>query len=130
MTTPPVCAHCPQTPYLTTGRRIYPHLPLLYQKKFWLCRCGAYVGCHPNTDRPLGTCANAELRAARNRAHAAFDPLWKSGRMKRGQAYARLAEHFGRQIHIGQSDLETARKIPSMATVLEAKLASQESQPA
>ena len=38
--------------------------------------CGAWVGCHPNTTRPLGRLANAELREMKMKTHAAFDPIW------------------------------------------------------
>lgn len=80
----------------------------------WLCpKCGAYVGCHQNTRRPLGTMANRELRNWRMHAHAHIDPLWKDGEnhISRGAVYAILAEHFGRHIHIGESDIETCKKI-------------------
>ncbi len=74
----------------------------------YLCKpCDAYVGCHNNTRRPLGTMANKELREARKAAHAAFDPIWKSGKRSRAQAYDMLNKHFGRSVHIGESDKET-----------------------
>ncbi len=78
----------------------------------WLCRqCGARVGCHNNTVRPLGTMANDELRRARRAAHAKIDPLWEAGTVKRGRLYAILAAHFGREIHIGSADLETCARL-------------------
>lgn len=44
------------------------------------CRgCDAYVGVHKETNRPLGSLANAELRKARKKAHSIFDPLWQTG---------------------------------------------------
>ena len=47
--------------------------------QLWLCRdCGAYVPCHEGTDRPAGAMGNEATRRARTRAHAAFDPLWRS----------------------------------------------------
>lgn len=89
------CDYCGNRAVLVTGREIYPHRPDLYGKRFYQCSpCGAYVGCHPGTKRPLGRLANASLRAAKVRAHAAFDPLWKSGRMKRTKAYAWLAKEL------------------------------------
>ena len=46
----------------------------------YLCpRCGAYVGVHKGSDKPLGRLANSELRNWKKAAHAAFDPLWKYG---------------------------------------------------
>lgn len=78
----------------------------------WLCpSCGAYVGCHNNTKKPLGTLANKELRNWRMHAHAHIDPYWKTGQLSRGAVYAILKEYFGRQIHIGESDVETCKQI-------------------
>ena len=56
----------------------------------YLCpRCGAYVGVHKGSDKPLGRLANSELRNWKKAAHAAFDPLWKYGpyRGRRNEAY-------------------------------------------
>lgn len=72
------------------------------------CRpCDARVGCHPGTNKPLGTLANAPLRRARMAAHAAFDPLWKSHGVNRHEAYSELASRLGihtRECHIGHFD--------------------------
>lgn len=73
--------------------------------------CDAYVGTHNNTTKPLGTMANGELRKARMAAHANLDRYWKEGIMSRGTMYAKLKEIFGREIHVGESDLETAKKL-------------------
>lgn len=71
----------------------------------WLCSpCDAYVGCHSNTKRPLGTLADASLRSARMAAHAVIDPLWKSGRYTRSEVYAYLTDAFGKEVHIAESD--------------------------
>ncbi len=83
----------------------------------WLCKpCDAYVGCHCNTQRPLGTMANKELREWRMKAHAAFDPLWqkypKNRKGRRGQEYEWLAKKMKvKEIHIGESNIETCKKI-------------------
>ncbi len=50
-------------------------------------KCDAYVWAHPKTLLPMGTLANGDLRNKRIQAHRAFDRLWKSGRMKKWQAY-------------------------------------------
>lgn len=48
----------------------------------YLCRpCNAYVGCHNNTRKPLGTMADAETREWRKKAHAVIDLIWKSKKM-------------------------------------------------
>ncbi len=73
----------------------------------YLCpRCGAYVGVHKGSDKPLGRLANSELRNWKKAAHAAFDPLWKYGpyRGRRNEAYRWLSEKMGTPIestHIG-----------------------------
>lgn len=78
----------------------------------YLCRpCNAYVGCHQNTKKPLGTMANKELREWRVKAHSAIDPFWKSGRMKRREVYNFLRKKLGKEVHIGGSDIETCRQI-------------------
>jgi hypothetical protein len=65
--------------------------------------CDSYVGCHPNTEVPLGTLAGPELRRARNAAHRAFDGWWRGGGLRRSDAYRMLAERMGmtrKQAHI------------------------------
>lgn len=110
-----LCNYCQGKAALVGGKEIYPHRPDLYGKYFYLCRpCDAYVGCHPETKNALGRVANFELRRAKNRAHAAFDPIWKSGRMKRGQAYLWLSESLGihkSECHIGMFDVDMCKKV-------------------
>ena len=70
--------------------------------------CQAWVGCHPESTRPLGRLANSELRLAKREAHAAFDPIWKTGKKKRNQAYGWLALKLGiprYRCHIGMFDV-------------------------
>lgn len=78
---------------------------------YWCKDCDAYVGCHNNTRKALGTMANKELREWRQKAHALVDPLWKSKTYKRSIVYLRLSEAFGKQIHIGESDIEQCQEI-------------------
>lgn len=108
------CDYCGRRAPLVTGREVYPHRPDLHAKQFYQCRpCGAYVGVHPNTTKPLGRLANAELRRAKMSVHAAFDPIWKEGGRRRGDAYAWLARELGisrSQCHVGMFDLETCRR--------------------
>ena len=114
------CPYCNQTARLTTGATIYPHRPDLHALRFWACvACDAYVGCHRGTERPLGRLANLELRQAKMRAHAAFDPLWRardrSQRPKtRSEAYAWLARQLGierERCHIGEMDVEMCERV-------------------
>jgi len=58
-----ICNYCGNNAEMVSGDAIYPHRPDLYHRKFYRCQpCGAYVGCHEGTDKPLGRLANAELQ--------------------------------------------------------------------
>lgn len=109
-----MCWYCGQETEMVRGREIYPHRKDLANKKFMLCRpCMAYVGCHLGTGRPLGNVANAELREVRMRVHKAFDPIWKSGKMRRNQAYSWLSAETGipkDRCHIGMMDADDCRR--------------------
>lgn len=92
---PKTCPYCKSAVKYTShaeiyGGRVFSDWPFIY-----LCTnkvCGASVGVHSGTNHPLGTLADEATKAARKRAHAAFDPLWKSKKMKRGEAYKWLAD--------------------------------------
>ena len=104
----PDCPYCGRKAEIKTGADLYPHRSDLISLRFWACQpCGAWVGCH-KTGIPLGTLANATLRACRASAHAAFDPLWKTGVIPgRSAAYAWLADQLGVAVprcHIGLFD--------------------------
>ena len=76
--------------------------------------CDAYVGVHRGTNQPLGRLANAELRTWKKKAHAAFDPLWKSksAKMSRKQAYQlmqKLLNMSEEEAHIGKFDVEQCK---------------------
>ena len=108
------CPHCKNEAEWVENKAVYGRN---YGKSYmiWLCRpCGAYVGCHQNTKRPKGSLATAETRLARKKAHAAFDPVWQSGRyghLTRKDAYNLLKDHFGEQVHIGESDVPRCEEI-------------------
>lgn len=111
-----ICDYCGNPAELISGKDIYPHRPDLFSLKFWSCTpCKAYVGCHKDSDAvPLGRLANAELRSAKNRAHAAFDPLWKSKSMKRAEAYGWLSKTLGvssKDCHIGMFNIEMCERV-------------------
>lgn len=114
MKLPPKCPYCGADSVMTRGDVIYPHRPDLAEKAFWLCKpCNAYVGCHPNTRQPLGRLADESLRRQKSAVHRVLDPLWKTGRMKRREAYQLLADGLGIQLkkcHVGWFDLETCNK--------------------
>ena len=116
------CRYCQQeAPLLRIGDAGYP-----YQSDYgptYVCvPCKAWVGCHDGTTKALGGLANAELRAAKIAAHAAFDPLWQ-GKIRRDKCsktkarkagYTWLSQQLGiplEKTHIGYMSLEECRKV-------------------
>jgi hypothetical protein len=97
-----LCPYCDSPAVLVDSKEIYGG------KSYglvWLCRpCRAWCGVHKGSHRPLGTLANGTVRELRKKAHATFDPIWKSRLLTRKQAYQRLAEAMGIEYmlcHIG-----------------------------
>lgn len=115
--TAPACPYCGRQAELVTGATIHPHRPDLHAKYFWLCSpCSAWVGTHRGgrNHQPLGRLANADLRFAKQAAHAAFDPLWRRCGMRRGGAYKWLADQLGipaDKCHIGMFDVSTCERV-------------------
>ena len=106
-----ICPYCKKEAKWIDNAEVYGKR---YGKSYmcYYCRdCDAYVGCHNNTESPLGTMANKELREWRMKAHAVIDPLWKNGAMKRKEVYYRLMKVMGRWVHIGESDIETCQEV-------------------
>lgn len=65
-------------------------------------------------DGPTSTPADKETRQARIRAHEVFDRVWKSGLMRRRQAYAWLDDVLCKPIggaHIGMATIRECQKI-------------------
>ena len=131
----PTCPYCNRSAALVGGAHIYPNRPDLYGLKFWVCApCDAYVGCHKagawvsgvrsDGTLPMGRLANAELRRAKQRAHATFDPIWKSNEMSRRQAYAWLATQLGISVancHIGMFDVDGCNAVVAAVKSRQAK---------
>lgn len=117
----PWCPYCRNEAKLVTGREIYPHRPDLFDRRFWQCKpCGAHVGCHAGSrgNAALGRLANAELRKLKMEAHAAFDPIWKTGKMKRKEAYSYLADRMKvkvKECHIGYFSEDQCRRVIEIA---------------
>jgi Fe-S cluster biosynthesis and repair protein YggX len=113
-----ICDYCQERAEKVDAVRVYPHRPDLAGKKLWMCvPCDAWVGCHRGTTKPLGRLADAELRKAKQSAHAAFDRLWKAKAQRdgipygkaRGQGYAWLSQAMGvppKKCHIGMFDVD------------------------
>lgn len=113
----PDCPYCGEASELRGGDYVYPHRPDLFAKKFYVCRpCGARVGCHPGTVKPLGRLASTELRRLKMACHENFDPIWKEAQRlgdkgARNKAYAWLADSMWidkADCHFGMFDEETA----------------------
>jgi hypothetical protein len=107
------CSYCDRPARLVWGKDIWKAAHLAH-KRYWECRvCDARVGCHPGTTYPLGRLANRKLRKAKSAVHAAFDPIWRSQRFTRSEAYEWLADQLGiskANCHIGMFDLETCER--------------------
>lgn len=125
----PVCIECGKLAELTGAKVIYPHREDLWDRQLWVCACGAYVGCHPGTEIPLGYPGGLETRRARSAAHAAFDPLWreKARREKMGAGKARrlgykwLGEQLGLEpaaCHISHMNAATALRVVELCPKL------------
>ena len=108
-----ICQYCNGRAELVRGSSLFQDSKEFYYCKFWRCAgCKAHVGCHPGTDKPLGTLAKQNLRRLRCIVHLAFDKRWKNGRVKkrrrkRSAAYIWLAAELGipvEQCHVGMFD--------------------------
>ena len=94
--------------------------------KFYGCtgfpRCRATHGAHPD-GRPLGIPGDKATKAARIRAHEAFDRLWKCGGMRRAQAYRWLQKRLhmtSAEAHIGRFTVELCEAVIAAVTEWEA----------
>lgn len=120
------CPYCCSRANLESSKKIYGgrDFGLVY-----ICAnyptCDAYVGVHKGTCKPLGRLADFELRRWKNKAHAAFDPLWRIGLDKklseghsrsyiRNKAYKWLADQLGmatKDCHIGMFDVDLCKAV-------------------
>lgn len=94
------CVECGGKGRIASGREVCPQRQDRAAWVFWLCGCGAYVGCHPGTAVPMGRPGNGRTRSYRIQAHQALDRRWmRVGRQRskhatsrsRPKAYAWLA---------------------------------------
>lgn len=112
MAPPTECRYCRGPVELVSNDQIYNGRQYGDWPYAYLCRpCDAFVGLHPNTDLPLGTIANRELREARKESKAAWQRLSKSRGWKRGEAYRWLAGQMeipASECHFGHFELDRA----------------------
>jgi hypothetical protein len=89
--------------------QIYGGWPFAYRCDDESADCGAFVGLHPDTDIPLGTLADRDLRAARSSAKGAWQRLSANEGWSRSKAYRWLAsalEIDADTCHFGWFDLD------------------------
>lgn len=126
----PDCPYCGKRSVVASGAKVYPNRGDLSEKWFFACwACRAWVGTHERSGKPLGRLANAELRAAKQRAHAAFDPLWKgkmrrdkvSQKVARGAGYKWLADQMRiarEDCHIGEFTVEQCEQVVKLVDII------------
>jgi len=109
------CPYCNKPAEWVANKEVYGKN---YGKSYmiWLCKpCDAYVGCHNNTNKPLGTIANRELRQWRRTAkeewiNSKLDGNWKNKKL-RSKGYQWLGDLFGKEFHFGESTIEDCKKV-------------------
>ena len=81
----------------------------------WYCkRCDYYVGCHNNSQRPLGKMASRETRELRMACHKKFDTYWKENFTTRNEGYKWLQEIMKKlpaDAHIGMFEKEECEEL-------------------
>lgn len=105
-----LCPYCRGVPVLCDSSKVYGRS----YGPIWLCECGAFCGCHPGTNKPLGRVANQNLRTLKKMAHDSFDKIWKQKIMSRSKAYKWLSKNLGipeKYTHIGMFSEETCKKV-------------------
>ena len=94
-----LCNYCKKEAEWVQNSEVYGRLYGDKNHMIWLCRdCDAYVGCHKNTKKPLGSLANKELREWRRKAKEVFiqklmDGNWNN-KHKKAKAYRWLGATF------------------------------------
>lgn len=124
---PTICRYCQGTVIIANNSYIYNGTSYGDYPWIYVCTsCKACIGMHPETDIPLGTLANAELRKVRMEVKNKFNPLWQGRKMSRTEAYQRLAKAMGisqSKCHFGMFDLKECYKAMSaLRTGLEDKV--------
>ena len=114
-----ICPFCNKPARWVENKEIYNGKNYGKSYMAWWCKpCDAYVGCHNNTKKPLGTLADYKTRQYRKMAHAIFDPLWRNTfkrrsnkRLNRDAVYSQISNKFGYRVHIGESNVEQCKNI-------------------
>jgi DNA-directed RNA polymerase subunit RPC12/RpoP len=120
----PTCPYCGERAVLKDSSAVYGRSYGMIYICWNYPQCDAYVGVHRGSTLPLGTMANAELREWRKKAHAAFDPLWKSGAMTRVKAYKWMRNqlHLSKdESHVAMFDIERCKALIAAVEARNAK---------
>ncbi|MEY2875865.1 MAG: Erwinia phage Ea9-2 [Pseudomonadota bacterium] len=115
----PTCPYCSRRAVIVGGDLLYRGRTDLAHLNFWVCApCQASVGCHKagtwiegadgrriysHGAHPLGTLANANLRALRSAAHTAIDWRWRGAADPRA-ARKLIYQWLARQMHLPVHD--------------------------
>lgn len=101
------CPYCGSTVVYKSGKEMFKSCP--EGVNYYVCtnypECDTFIKTMPNSNKPIGTLANKELRMLRRDAHSYFNQLYLSGAMSKEEAYLWLANTLGcpkREAHIGQ----------------------------
>lgn len=121
---PEICRYCGGIVRLVPASGIYgktaaARLGLSREYLYQCQNCGARVGCHRGTTRPLGNVANEALRSKRIEAHRIFDGYWRHHRISRSTAYSWLAKQMGlprRKTHIGSFEMDQCQRVIRLCT--------------
>lgn len=104
---PKTCPHCGGKVIFTTNDVLYGRT-YGNGKCYYCTNCGASVGTHGKAPKqPLGMLATPAMKGWKKNCHNLFDSVWKSGKLKRGQAYKRLAKALDipqNECHFGHFD--------------------------
>lgn len=118
---PSICRFCSGVVRLVSNATFYGGKAFGWPLAYACSDCGARVGCHPNTDIPLGTLADRKTMLARRAAHAAFDPLWQNrGPGARSRAYQALSQAMGRAAaHISWMDRSECEQVVAISRAMD-----------
>ena len=107
MRPPYLCPECDSELIELGGESIYPYNPRMHARQFWCCRkCKAWVPSHPDHHYPVGTPANAVLRALRHDVIEKATVLIKRKMNKEGadgkSAYKSCMNWIGKEVGLGR----------------------------
>lgn len=91
---PPRCVECGERSYLRTGADAYPDEPPLHDRAIWMCACGAFVGCYPNTIMPRGRPGGPQTREIRRDTFLIFKQI-EAELIGRGLSRRRVGKLLG-----------------------------------